>query len=590
MEIHPGDIVAGKYRVRGVLGRSRGLLLDAAHTEFDQRVAIRVISPQLSDEKEVERFRREARTLAKLESEHVARIIDVGTHTDGSFFLVRQFLDGIDLGQHLRQRGPLRLDEAVLYLLQAAEAVQETHSHNIILRELSPQQLFLTTRRGGSPLVKIIEFGTAKLLRDPGSLPVSAGEASATTMFGMSPYSSPELVRHARVIDRRTDVWSLGAIFYELLTATPPFRGDLAELMMAITRASPRPLAEVRPDLPPELGQILAWALAKDLEGRFESVYAFAHALRPYAPPEGQVLIDRIGQLAQTPARVDASAAPAFSPTSPLSKQSARGGVVTEPTYDSSQGIGRPPAPGAQGVGAEAPAESPMERTKVLGELGFDAMAPGPLPAAAPLAPPGTPPPAPAPAFAPAAPSSMAPSLPGGRLAALGELRGDPDFSLRGGPAPAGATGAYAAQERSDATARQRKLTMAVLGVALVVLPVVILILVFALGSPSDDKAASSASATASAAPPPPATTTTTPAATTSTATASVSGTTISVEVTGGTCALTVDGKNAGSASKVIVKIGPGKHTVVCTPPGGLPKKQEVTVKTGESVPVKFAL
>ena len=114
--MHPGDIVAGKYRVHTILGRQRGLLLEARHTEFDQRVIIRLLSPALCNDKEIEQFRREAKTLAKLESEHVARIIDVGTHSDGSFFLVRQHLDGTDLGTHIRQQGALRLDQAVLYL------------------------------------------------------------------------------------------------------------------------------------------------------------------------------------------------------------------------------------------------------------------------------------------------------------------------------------------------------------------------------------------------------------------------------------------------------------------------------------------
>jgi serine/threonine protein kinase len=83
--MHPGDVVAGKYRVAAILGRTGGLLLEARHTEFDQRVVIRMLSPSVCDEKELERFRREARTLSKLESEHVARILDVGTHSDGSF-------------------------------------------------------------------------------------------------------------------------------------------------------------------------------------------------------------------------------------------------------------------------------------------------------------------------------------------------------------------------------------------------------------------------------------------------------------------------------------------------------------------------
>jgi serine/threonine protein kinase len=293
--IKPGDVIAGKYRVRAILSRQRGYLVEAFHTEFDQRVVIRVLSPHLVDDKEVERFRREARTLAKLESEHVARIVDVGKTQDGAFYFARQYLEGQDLGTYLKQRGALPLAEAVLFILQAAEAVAETHVHSIILRELQPAHLFLTQRIGGQQ-VKVIDFGTAKLMRDAAA-PTAGGELTATSMFGLSCYSSPELVRKAQHVDVRTDVWSLGAIVYQLLTARPPFAGEMAALMLAITRDDPVPLTRYRPDLPAELDNIVNWALAKDPDGRFANVHGFAHALLPFASSEGQLLIRRIGEI-----------------------------------------------------------------------------------------------------------------------------------------------------------------------------------------------------------------------------------------------------------------------------------------------------
>ncbi|NUQ78756.1 MAG: serine/threonine protein kinase, partial [Polyangiaceae bacterium] len=305
-EIHPGDLIAGKFRVRAILGRSRGLLVDAFHTEFDQRVVIKILPAAQADEKEVERFRREARTLSKLESEHVARIIDVGTMPDGSFYLVRQYLEGTDLATHLRQRGALPLAEAVLLILQAAEAVAETHSHNIILRELKPGDLFLTTRPGGAPLIKLVDFGTAKLMRESAA---PGGDLTATTMFGLSPYSSPELMRKAKHVDVRTDIWSLGAIFYELLAGRPPFSGDPAALMLMISRDDPTPISHLRPDLPPEIESIIGWCLAKDVDGRFRNVHAFAHALSPFTRGEGEVLVQRIGQTTENAKKRRAAAA-----------------------------------------------------------------------------------------------------------------------------------------------------------------------------------------------------------------------------------------------------------------------------------------
>jgi serine/threonine-protein kinase len=294
--IRPGDVIAGKYRVRAILSRTRGFLVEAFHTEFDQRVVVRILSPALCDEKEVDRFRREARTLAKLESEHVARILDVGTLPDGAFFFARPYLEGVDLASHLKKRGAMPLGEAVDLILQASEALAETHTHNIILREMQPSHLFLAQRLGGGTTLKLIDFGTAKLLRDAAA-PGVGGEMTATSMFGLSCYSSPELVRKAQHVDIRTDVWSLGAILYQMLAGRPPFDGEMAALMLQISRDNPAPLARSRRDLPQEIDQIIGWAMAKDPDGRFANVHAFAHALTPYASPEGQVLIHRIGEI-----------------------------------------------------------------------------------------------------------------------------------------------------------------------------------------------------------------------------------------------------------------------------------------------------
>ncbi len=294
--IRPGDVIGGKYRVRAIMSRTRGFLVEAFHTEFDQRVVVRILSPALCDEKEVDRFRREARTLAKLESEHVARILDVGTLPDGAFFFARPYLEGIDLAAHLKKRGAMALNEAVGLILQACEALAETHTHNIILREMQPSHLFLATRLGGGTALKLIDFGTAKLLRDAAA-PGVGGEMTATSMFGLSCYSSPELVRKAKHVDVRTDVWSLGAILYQMLAGRPPFDGEMAALMLQISRDDPPPLARSRRDLPPEIDQIIGWAMAKDPDGRFASVHAFAHALTPFASAEGLVLIQRIGEI-----------------------------------------------------------------------------------------------------------------------------------------------------------------------------------------------------------------------------------------------------------------------------------------------------
>jgi serine/threonine-protein kinase len=383
--IRPGDVIAGKYRVRTILSRSRGFLVEAFHTEFDQRVVIRVLSPALCDEKEIERFRREARTLAKLESEHVARIIDVGTLPDGAFYLVRQYLEGVDFAAHLKQAGRLPLQQAVLFILQVGEVLAQTHVHNIILRELQPSHLFLAQRMGGAPILKVIDFGTAKLMREAAA-PTAGGEMTATAMFGMSPYSSPELVRKAKNVDARTDVWSLGAILYQMLAGRPPFEGEMAMLMLQIMKEDPPPLTSLRPDLPHELNNIIGWSLAKDVDGRFANVHAFAHALTPYASPEGQVLIQRIGEITNA-AKQQKQQRPAYSAPPPPAAASprpaaGRGAPAQHvdvdddaPTYvealaEETTGVNPPPAGAAKN-------DSPLERTMFMGS---DYVAPSPGP------------------------------------------------------------------------------------------------------------------------------------------------------------------------------------------------------------------
>ena len=611
-EIHPGDLIAGKYRVRTILGRTHGLLVEAFHTEFDQRVIIKILLPSATDEKEIERFRREARTLAKLESEHVARIIDVGNQPDGSFYLVRQFLEGVDLATHLRSAGPQRVQDAVLFVLQAAEAVAETHGHGIILRELQPAHLFLTQRVGGAPLVKIIDFGTAKLMRDSAA-PTAGGELTATAMFGLSPYSSPELIRKAKSVDARTDVWSLGAILYELLTGRPPFRGETAMLMLQITKEDPVPIQEIRRDLPAEIDAVIGWALAKDVDGRFANVHAFAHALTPYAPPEGLVLIDRIGQITHA------------------AKQRKRTGSVPPPARP------RPPI------------HSPNNEDSVT-NLRASLRESSPPPAR-PATRTQTPAYAvPAPASASVATSS---APPGGLLGPSPQYDAPrPQFKPSLSPPSSVATGPNAAHALGPRQGSPRRFVLPALGGAAVVLPLLLVLLLWrgrslpiistatpestttpvtvppevkasavapvetaapaastaipmASAAPSASAAATVASATPTAGPntptpprtgggplPPP------PEKTTPTVvtpppppppTGGANGTLVAV-ATGGSCNFAVNGASKGTTSTLKIPLKPGSYSVSCKPASGATKSRSVTIKSGETTMAMFKL
>src|SRR5690349_12215346 len=164
--VSEGELVADKYRVERLLGEGgMGHVYAATHEQLGIRVAIKILSPTLSqNEDAVRRFSREARASVRIQSEHVARVLDVGQLTSGSPYMVMEFLSGNDLSHELKVRGPLPIQEAIQFVLQASEAVAEAHAIGVIHRDLKPANLFLTSRSDGSPLVKVLDFGIAKAI------------------------------------------------------------------------------------------------------------------------------------------------------------------------------------------------------------------------------------------------------------------------------------------------------------------------------------------------------------------------------------------------------------------------------------------
>jgi len=295
LELHPGDTVAQRYVVKRVLGRSRGLLLEANHAHFQQRLALRIISTAYAtDAKAVQRFHRETRILSQLESEHVARIADAGTLEDGSIFLAREYLEGESF-EAIGKRG-LSVAEAVDLFLQVCEAVQEAHARGVVLRDLQPSHVFVTRKRNGEPVAKITDFGTCKVMRDP----AAAAEGSCTRLMGLSPSASPELIRQQSDIDQRADVWSLGCMLYALLTGHAAFSGDGTALMLSIAQDEPLPPSSLRRDvdIPQGVDRAVFGALSKRRGDRPARVFDLALALGPYASARGQVHLEQIARLA----------------------------------------------------------------------------------------------------------------------------------------------------------------------------------------------------------------------------------------------------------------------------------------------------
>ena len=290
-EIRPGDLLGGKYRIERVIGQGgMGVVAAARHTELHQRVAIKVLPTHLADDKDlVERFMREARAIARLRSEHAVKVVDVGTRSNGSPYIVMELLEGEDLGQML-ERGPLRVVDAVDYILQACEAIAEAHSLGIVHRDLKPTNLFLSKKLDGGAHVKVLDFGLAK------SIDMEDRALTATTaVMGSPQYMSPEQMKASRDVDFRTDVWSLGVCLYELVSARLPFDAPAVPVLCAmVLKDDPMPLPSVRPDAPLTLWGIIRRCLMKDPSQRYATVSELATALEPLASPQARGAAERI--------------------------------------------------------------------------------------------------------------------------------------------------------------------------------------------------------------------------------------------------------------------------------------------------------
>ena len=151
MEVKEGQLLAGKYRVERVLGEGgMGVVLAAHHLHLDQRVALKLLRPSVAAQLDAtNRFLREARAAARIQGEHVARVMDVGTLESGAPYIVMELLEGSDLGHLVYGSGPLAVADAVDYVVQACEAIAEAHALGIVHRDLKPPNLFLTRRRDG---------------------------------------------------------------------------------------------------------------------------------------------------------------------------------------------------------------------------------------------------------------------------------------------------------------------------------------------------------------------------------------------------------------------------------------------------------
>lgn len=294
-----GRVLSGRFRIEHVIGvGSMGVVLAARHLELDERVAIKFIRADMQRVPGVlQRFAREAKAAVTIKSEHVAQVFDVGTADGIGPYIVMEYLEGRDLGAVLELEGRLPIRRAVHYVMQACEALAVAHSHGITHRDIKPENLFIT-QKGDLELVKLLDFGISKATLTGKVFGDELSGAEAQCLLGTPLYMSPEQIRATAEVDHRADIWSLGAVLYELITARSAFVADsVRQVWTRILETSPTPLALHCPEAPPSLQAVIDRCLEKDPAHRYQNVAEFAIALLPFAPSRARLYAQRASSI-----------------------------------------------------------------------------------------------------------------------------------------------------------------------------------------------------------------------------------------------------------------------------------------------------
>jgi eukaryotic-like serine/threonine-protein kinase len=265
-----GEVIADRYELEELVG-SGGMssVFRARDRLLDRHVALKVLHPHYAEDGEyVERFRREARAVARLSHPNIVTVIDRG-ESDGRQFIVFEYVDGENLKQVLEETGPLPVRDALELALGVARGLAFAHDHGLVHRDVKPQNVLLN----GDGRPKVTDFGIAR------SLDIEHGVTQTGTVLGTSNYIAPEQASGGRV-DAQTDVYGLGVLLFELLTDEVPFEGDnFVAIAMRHINEPPPSVLERRGDVPPRVAAAVDRALAKDPRQRFPSMDAFAAEL-----------------------------------------------------------------------------------------------------------------------------------------------------------------------------------------------------------------------------------------------------------------------------------------------------------------------
>jgi serine/threonine protein kinase len=274
-----GHTLAGKYSVEALIKHGgMGAVYRGKHVLMDKTVAIKVLRPSLAlDHDVVARFSREAKAASRISHPHAVNVTDFGEDENGVVFLVMEYLDGRTLKEIIKAEGAFALDRTVEIVRQVAGALDAAHQQGVIHRDLKSDNIMLSQTNGGE-WAKVLDFGIAKIQQPHGV--VDPDITAANLVVGTPQYMSPEQCAQSGPLDPRSDIYSFGIIVYEMLAGRVPFTGESPTvIMMKQVQDPPPPLLDARPELPPAVGEVVARALAKQPEDRFQSAGDLAAAL-----------------------------------------------------------------------------------------------------------------------------------------------------------------------------------------------------------------------------------------------------------------------------------------------------------------------
>ncbi|MCA9196804.1 MAG: serine/threonine protein kinase [Planctomycetales bacterium] len=268
----------GQYQLLRKLGSGgMGDVYLAEHSLLKRPCALKVIRPEKAGNQDVlNRFEREVQLTAQLSHWNSVDIYDYGRAEDGTFFYVMEYLPGMNLNDLVNRFGPLNAERTIYFLCQLCDALEEAHHIGLIHRDIKPANVFSAVRGGRRDVVKLLDFGLARPIRSDAVDDVTQDGV----LIGSPLYMSPEQALQETELDARSDIYSLGALGFFLLTGEPPFPfSNPIKVLVAQANSQPPNVTSVRPDVPEDLALVIQKCLDKDKEKRFESVAALRRAL-----------------------------------------------------------------------------------------------------------------------------------------------------------------------------------------------------------------------------------------------------------------------------------------------------------------------